>query len=219
MNISKDLFTIQLCNLHHVDELTNLHMCSFGPDEHIPVRLGERFVKAMYSWLVSSGHSFVIGAFAAKRLIGLISVCEQSYTWLMLKACLDEFILSILRKPRLLLDYKLWRRLFRRHNTKNKRAQLIAQYPDVAQITIGLVADEWRGKGVFAALVAEAVQQCKSRGGKAIKVGIYKNNWPSRQAFIKAHWTEIAELETQDTVCYMTFFDEHIIQQLGLFSG
>jgi GNAT superfamily N-acetyltransferase len=134
----------------------------------------------------------------------------------MFKACLPEFVLSVLKNPMLLLDYTLWRRLFRKSDIKNKRAQFISEFPGVAQITIGAVDSEWRGKGVFPALVAALVQQSEKKGSRAIKVGIYKKNWQSRQVFIKGHWKEIVELETADTVFYMKFYDDTLVKHLGL---
>jgi hypothetical protein len=134
----------------------------------------------------------------------------------MFKACFPEFVLSVLKNPMLLIDYKIWRRLFRKPDIKNKRAQFIAEFLGVAQITIGAVDCEWRGKGVFPALVAEIAKQSEKQGSRAIRVGIYKNNRPSRQVFVKGGWREIAELETTDTVFYMKFFDDTIVNQLGI---
>ncbi len=209
-------FIIQVCDAHNVEELTDLHLRSFKPDDHVPVRLGRRYVKATYQWLVSSRYSYVLGAFASGKLVGLVSVCDRSYTWLMFKACWPEFMLSIAGNPGLLLNKKMWERLFRKPDITTKRARFILEFPGVAQITIGAVDDGWRGKGVFPALVGAIVEQSEKKGSRAIRVGIYKNNRSSRQVFIKGGWKEIKELETMETVFYMKIFDGAIAAQLGI---
>ena len=74
-------------------------------------------------------------------------------------------------------------------------------------MTIGAVDADFRGAGVFPALVEATRTTSKTRGSKAIRAGIYKTNTPSRRVFIKSGWTETAALETEDTVFYVSRLD------------
>ena len=106
-------FTIRLATSADVDALTELHCASFTPQDHVPVMLGDRYVRATYHWLVMSAISYVLVADDGGRIVGLIAVADRSFTGPMFKACMGEFVLSITRHPGLLLQGKLWRRLFR----------------------------------------------------------------------------------------------------------
>jgi GNAT superfamily N-acetyltransferase len=133
----------------------------------------------------------------------------------MFKACLGEFVFSIARHPGLLLQGKLWQRLFRRPDV-TLQGQHIADYPGMAQMTIGAVDASYRGQGVFPALVEASRTFSKKRGSRAIRAGIYKTNMPSRRVFIKSGWIETPALETADTVFYVSYIDPAFPIELGL---
>jgi GNAT superfamily N-acetyltransferase len=208
-------FIIRLATHKDVDALTDLHCSSFRPEEHIPFLIGKRYVKATYRWQVKGKKAYTLLAESNGRIIGLVAVCDGPFTVPMFKACLGEFIFCLARNPLLLLKKKLWLRLFRRPDLSDK-GRIIADYPGFAQMTIGVVDADFRGKGVFPALVEATKAISKSRGSRAIRAGIYKKNLSSRRVFIKGGWIETPELETTDTVFYVAYLDPEFPKELGI---
>ncbi len=209
------LFSIRLATIADIDGLTELHIASFEPEDHIPVRLGKNYVRATYQWLVTSGMSYVLVADTGHQIVGLIAVSDRAFTAPMFKACVKEFVLAILRNP-LLLGYRdLWRRLFRRPDATSQ-GRHIADYPGMAQMTIGAVDENYRGYGVFPALVEATCTYSEERGSRAIRAGIYRENMPSRRVFIKLGWIETPILETRDTVFYVMFLDPTLSEEIGI---
>jgi hypothetical protein len=206
---------IRLARAEDVEALTELHCACFGPEDHVPVMLGRHYVRANYQWLVTSGMSYVLVMDDGGRIVGLVGMADRSFSGPMFKACIGEFIWSVLRHPRLLLERRLWRRLVRRESA-GERGERIASYPGMAQMTIGAVAADYRGRAVFPALVDATRAYSKERGSRGIRAGIYKSNMPSRRVFIKSGWLEMPELETTDTVFYVSFLDPAFAQELGI---
>jgi hypothetical protein len=193
---------IRQATRNDVAALTELHCSCFRPEDHVPMMLGKGYVRATYRWLVTGHHSYCLAAEVGGKLVGLVAVCDGPFARPMFLACLPEFLTSLLRSPRLVLQKSLWARLFRRSDgsSASKRTLDLAS---VAQMTIGAVSAECRGLGVFPSLV-EAVESCSaSRGSRAVRAGIYKTNQSSRRAFMKRGWVETPELETEDTVFYV----------------
>jgi GNAT superfamily N-acetyltransferase len=86
----------------------------------------------------------------------------------------------------------------------------------MAQMTSGAVLADYRGNGVFPALVDATKSFSKARGSRAIRTGIYKANMSSRRVFIKCGWIETPELETSDTVSFVTYLDPDFQKELGV---
>jgi hypothetical protein len=212
--MTKSDFLIRLAGFDDVDALTDLHCASFTPQEHVPVMLGKRYVHATYRWLVSSDMTYVLVADADGQIVGLVAVADRSFTGLMFKACLKEFVHSIADNPSLLLNLDLWRRLFRRPDV-SKQGRYMADYPGMAQMTIGAVDSNYRGQAIFPTLVEATRHHSKIRGSRAIRAGIYKSNMPSRRVFIKSGWVETRVLETSDTVFYVAYLDLSLPDELG----
>jgi ribosomal protein S18 acetylase RimI-like enzyme len=208
-------FEIRLATLDDVPALTKLHCDSFGPQDHVPVLLGKNYVRANYRWLVTSQESYGLVADAGAKIIGLVAVCDKPFTRPMFLACLPEFIVSILRSPRLLFKSNLWNRLLRRPDI-SKTSKSIADYPGFAQMTIGAVDANYRGGGVFPALVEATKTYSEARGSRAIRAGVYKTNRPSRRVFIKSGWVDTPELETNDTVFYVYYIDYDFPNKIGV---
>jgi hypothetical protein len=206
---------IRLAEIRDLDKLTDLHCASFKPEDHIPVMLGKRYVRATYKWLTTSPDAYTLVAEIDNRLVGLVAVCDKSFTKPMFMACLGEFILSIFSKPTLLFQVKLWARLFR-HSDSSTKGEFIAVYPGMAQMTIGAVDANYRGKAIFPTLVEATKTYSKARGTRGIRAGIYKANESSRRVFIKGGWIETKELETPDTVFYVAYLDPTFPKELGI---
>lgn len=200
-------YMIRKACLSDIEAMTKLHCESFCREEHVPVMLGKRFVRATYRWLVSSKKSYALVADSDGKIIGLVAVCDGPFTRAMFIACFPEFMLSILKNPMLILNKNLWKRLLRRPEVTQSSRKVIDQ-SGFAQMTIGAVDKKCRGKGVFPELVEETKSESMRRGSRAIRAGIYKKNRPSRSVFIKGGWLETPELETEDTVFYVAYFDK-----------
>lgn len=208
-------FTIRLATGADVDALTELHLRSFRPDQHVPVLLGGRYVHATYRWLVSSDMTYVLVAETDKGFAGLISVADRSFTRPMFRYCLKEFMLAILGNPLLLVNRSLWQRLFRQ-SSMTPEGQRIADHPAMAQMTIGAVDSGHRGLGVFPALVEATRSHSRARGARGIRAGVYRSNSSSLRVFVKSGWTEIPALQAADTVFFVAFLDRDYANELGI---
>jgi hypothetical protein len=212
--IEDSSINIRLATLDDLEDVTRLHLASFRPNDHVPVMLGTRYVQATYKWQISSPVAYTLVAESNGKIVGLVGMCDKSFTRPMFMACLGEFFLSLLRNPSLLFQRKLWQRLLR-VSKSSSTGEKIAQYPGMAQMTIGAVDAGFRGFGVFPALVDATRSFSKARGSKAIRAGIYKENNSSRRVFIKGGWIESKELETSDTVFYVSYLDPEFSKELG----
>lgn len=206
---------IRMAGIQDINKLTDLHCASFKPEDHVPVMLGKRYVKATYKWLVTSPDAYSLVAEIDNKLVGLIAVCDKPFTKPMFMACLGEFILSILTKPALLFQKNLWQRLLR-HSYSSAKSELIANHPKMAQMTIGAVDANYRGLAIFPALVEATKSYSKARGSRGIRAGIYKTNSSSLRVFIKGGWIETKELETPDTIFYVAYLDPSFPKELGI---
>lgn len=207
---------IRLAEIQDIEKLTDLHCASFKPEDHVPMMLGRDYVKATYRWLVTNKKSYALVADYNGKIVGLVAMCDSSFTLPMFIACLPEFIQSLLRDPSLIITGRLWKRFFRRPDVSGNKSKKIVQYPNVAQMTIGAVDSSFRGKSIFPHLISSTKEFSKNRGSRAIRAGVYKTNMPCRRAFVKDGWIETPELETHDTVFYMSFLDNSIEDELDL---
>ena len=209
-------FVIRAATRSDAQALTTLHCAAFQPGEHIPVLLGRDYVLATYRWLTNTNEGYCLVADCGDKLIGFIGIYDSSYVRPMFFACLPAMIGSILRRPGLLLEARLWRRLLRRPDVAiaGKR---VGDRSGFAQVTAVAVDAEHRHGGVFLALVDAAYAYSKNRGSRAIRSGVYKTNEPSRWAFKKAGWIETPELETKDTVFCVRTIDREFLSDLTPF--
>jgi ribosomal protein S18 acetylase RimI-like enzyme len=207
--------SIRLATMEDVDAITELHCASFHPEDHVPMILGKRYVRATYKWHVCGKPAYTLVAEFDGKTVGFMAACRGSYTLRMFVACLGEFILCLIKNPLLLFNKKLWRRLFRRPMSL-KRGKKITDHPEFGQLTIGAVDANFRGKGIYPTLVEAHKSIGKTRGIRALCAGIYKNNHSARRVFIKGGWIETPELETPDTVFYVAYLDTLFMDELGI---
>jgi len=206
---------IRLATIYDINKLTDLHCNSFKPEEHVPMMLGRNYVKATYKWQVLSKDAYVLVSEKENNIIGLVAVCDGSFTKAMFVACLPEFIQGLLLKPKLIFKKMLWKRLFRRPEL-TRDFDLKDDLIDFAQMTIGAIDKNYRGTGMFCDLIQATKIFSKNRGSKAIRAGVYKKNLSSRRVFIKSGWVEVPEFETEDTIFYVSFFDKSLAIRFGI---
>lgn len=190
-----------------IEAITDLHRASFSGNEHVPVMLGRRYVKATITWQVVSAHAYMLVAEAEGRIVGFFGVCDSAYAWPMFKSCLRSFVVSLLRNPFLLFEKTLWTRLVRHSGDAYDTARKVLACSDVAQGIIGAVDAQFRGHGIFARLMESTMETSSARGSKAIVGGVYRENSSSRRVFIKSGWIEIPCPATSETVFYVAMLD------------
>lgn len=207
-------FEIRLALPSEIDRLTELHVAAFTPENNIPALLGRRYVRATYRWLVTSKLAYTLVAVAQDKIIGLVAVADISFTKPMFKACLREFLRSLALEPSLFFKKRLRQRLIQGEGRTAELGRIIANYPCIAQMTIGMVEREFRGQGIFPALIEATKDVSRSRGSRAIRAGVYKTNRQSRRTFEKVGWVEMPELETADLVFYVAYLDSNLAKEL-----
>lgn len=121
-------------------------------------------------------------------------------------ACLPEFFISLLLKPSLIVNRELWSRLLRvfkilriERGVFNKEA--------FAQLIIGTVASDYRGKGIFSRLIEATKQYSSEQGIKILGTAIYKKNTVTQNILIKGGWNIVPVLETNETVYFVYNLD------------
>jgi len=204
---------IREATIEDLGSITDLHCRSFTPADHVPMILGRRYITATYRWLLNSDRAYILVAEIDNKIVGLVAVCDGSFTKSMFLATLPEFILGIVSRPQRILSKQLWKRLFRKPD-KLMRGHNIQEIPGFAQLTIVAVDSKYRGQGIFGGLVEKTRDMSKLRGSRAIRAGIYENNISSRKAFIKAGWQEAEYLKTKDTVFYVAILDDEFKKDL-----
>src|SRR4030067_3167158 len=153
-------FNIRLATKKDLDFLVYLHYESFKTEEHIPMLLGKKYVRATYSWHINCINADIMIAESQGKVMGYMGFCDGSYTFPMFVACLPEFVISLLSKPCLFFNKRLWQRYLRRsYNNGN-----VYDGPGFAQLTIGAVDADYRGRGVYPALVEASKEYCRARG-------------------------------------------------------
>jgi GNAT superfamily N-acetyltransferase len=205
---------VRLATIHDVDALTDLHLASFQREEHVLMILGRSYVKATYSWLVTSKHAYALVADLTGQIIGLLGVCDSPFAWPMFKACSGALFLSVAKNPSLLLEKKIWQRVFRRPQHRKTPGGGIFKLHGIAQMTIGAVDVRYRGHGIFGRLIEASKETSRPRGTRAIVAGVYKRDSSSRRVFIKSGWPEVPELETPQTVFYLSLLESVLSDDL-----
>jgi GNAT superfamily N-acetyltransferase len=208
-------FTTRLATPADVDSLTELHCASFSPEENILAILGKQYVRAMHRWQVSDKKAYTLVAESEGRIIGFLGHHDGPYTWSMFRACFGEFLLSMLKNPLLVFNKALWQRLFLRTHSADDAWNRLANCPGVERGTNGAVDAEFRGKGVFPALLEASKAVAESRGTRAILGGVYKRNRRMQRAQMKAGFVETG-LETPDTAYLAFFLDPTLPKELGI---
>jgi GNAT superfamily N-acetyltransferase len=207
VNMSHSKIEIRPAIKNDIEEISNLHCLSFSSEDHIPVLFGKRYIRATYRWQILNKRAYTLVATVENKIVGVVAVCNTSFTFPMFIACLPELTISLILNPSLLINHKLWSRLLRRSRNSNKENHIVKPNR-FAQMTIGFVASDYRGKGIFPRLVEATKVYSLNRGSIGIRAGVYKTNSSSRNVFIKGGWEIYPEMETTDTVYYIVYLNK-----------
>jgi hypothetical protein len=203
--------TIRMATRTDVEAMAKLHLASFSPDEHLGTLLGPGFVRASYHWHVSDNAAYAIVAELDARIVGLLGMCDGPFTTRMILGCLPAFVGALARRPRLLVDRGLSKRLTRAKASEEWVGRFCSTR-GVAQMTIGAVDAAARGHSVFPALIKRCEDISRSRGIGAVRAGVYRLNESCRRAFVKSGWTEVPALGSEDTVFFVRAFSADLLQ-------
>lgn len=196
--------TMRLATADDVEALAELHCACFEPDDHLPVILGRPFIQAMYHWQVSYERAYTLVAESGGELIGLAGACDGPFTAPMLRACLRPLLASLARNPRLVLDRRLWRRLYGSREALDRRARRMLGRPGVAHLTTGAVDARFRGKGIIGELVEALEAISQSRGSIALCVGVRRTNRAIQRSFDQLGWSEVPVSEGSELLYFIT---------------
>jgi hypothetical protein len=203
--------TIRIATPADVEAMAQLHLASFSPDEHLGALLGARFVRASYRWHVIADTAYVIVAESDGKLVGLLGMSDGPFTKRMILGCLPAFLGALARRPRLLMDRRLWSRLARA-KTSAEWVNRFCSTLGVAQLTFVAVDAAARGHSVFPSLIKRCEDISRSRGSRAVRVGVYWWNQRCRRAFVKNGWVEVPALGSKDTVFFVRVFGADLLQ-------
>jgi hypothetical protein len=203
---------IRLASKYDVEAMTKLHLSSFSPDEHLGALLGPAFVRASYLWHVTDECAYVIIAEMDGKLLGLLGMCDGSFTMRMIRGCWQAFLGALIRRPLLLIDRRLWSRITRTQ-AHSEWVNEFCSTSGVAQMTIGAVDVGARGHNVFPSLIRSCEKISKERGIVAVRAGLYRRNAPCQRAFVKSGWVEFPELGSAETIYFVFVSNSELLKR------
>ncbi len=190
--------------LSDLDAIVRLHHESFSADDSLVGLLGPGYVRAAWKWAIESPLNTTLVADDDGRLEGVMSICERSYFGPLLGETRGALVRALLRRPWIVFDGKLRRRL-RRQGAPARRMPLAPG--DSAQVFLVAVARAARGRGVFGFLSAAVVEHARVRGLRIVRAGVRRENLPSQRAFTEGGWVELPGEATADTLVCARILD------------
>lgn len=176
-----------------LDELVRLHLHCFSKDEHLVLKLGPRFLGAVYRWFLTSPETMVLVARLGARIVGFTALASRPYNLPMLRACKWAALLGILRRPWLLLHSEWLRRLFGGLSIPTG-----APGGKVAQIAFTGVDHEFQGQGIGRMLKDASIRVCRAWGAASVVTGIHRENHRAKALNIQAGFVEVPEASTRE---------------------
>jgi hypothetical protein len=202
--------TVRLATNADVDAMVRLHLGTFSPAEHLGSLLGPAFVRASYVWHVTDESAYVLVAELGDALVGLLGMCDRSFTGPMLRGCARTLVAALGRRPKLLIDRRLWARLARANASPDWVKRFCAT-AGVAQMSIGAVDANLRGRSVFSTLIGSCEAMSRQRGLVAIRAGVYRSNSQCQRAFQRNGWTEVDALACDETVYFVRVLNPDLL--------
>lgn len=156
-----------------LEEITALHLECLSPSVNLASLLGAAFVRAAHRWFITSETTCVIKATVDGELAGFTTLSETPYTVPMLLACRRQALASLLLRPWLLLDSRVFWRLMSRLRRSSSEA---VGGKNVAQVGFTAVSPRFRRRGVGARLKAASIDECRRRGSSGLLTGVAAGN-------------------------------------------
>lgn len=198
-------FRLRLGGADDVTAMVDLHLESFGPEEHVAVLLGPRYLAQTYLGLVASEGSFVMVAERGHRVVGILGVSRVRATRGRRLARLGAFARALIARPRLLLSRQLWARVAGERSS----TPALLDRGDIARGAIGAVAVGERRRGVWLKLLAAATLESRRRGYRGFAAGMYAANTAIRRSVERQGWL-LCPGESETLVWYCCPFDEEL---------
>ncbi len=192
-------FKIRLANLKDLDSLVELHWKSFSKEEHLAVRLGKAFIRAVYKWFITSPYTFTVVAEDGGQIIGLTTICDRAYSSLMFKNTLKNVIWGTLTHPSLLFNEELVGRLSTFLQRKKDVGEDSGDNTGVSHLAFIAVDKSARGKGIGIELLLFVKKVSRQRGNLKMRAGVYKGNAASIKMFQKGGFEIVPALESVRT--------------------
>jgi ribosomal protein S18 acetylase RimI-like enzyme len=199
--------SIRRADVEDIPLLTALHCRAFKEKSHAALALGPEFIRAMYSWQVTGPGEFVLLAVKDGAIAGFVAMSRGNYRRNMIRSCWRSALKVFLTHPSFEVFRSVKRSVTRRRVARQAGA-ILAPIPEPFELSFIAVDERFRGCGIAPQLIHAAEEDVAARGGKAIVVGVYKENSASRRAFTKAGYCETPALETQDTVTFVRRFTQ-----------
>src|SRR5688572_14558771 len=154
---------------------------------------GRAFLCAAYRWYSDSSEAFTLVADIGGRVEGSCTVNRGSY-YIVFRRNVRALVTSVFRRPGLLLNKAVWRRL---GALRRKRGRIAG---DAAYLAYLSVSDAGRRAGIGKALVTAAIDECGRRGWGEIVTAIHRDNVPARFMYKILGFEEFGELTHDDLV-------------------
>jgi ribosomal protein S18 acetylase RimI-like enzyme len=170
--VTRDI-EIRRGRLVDVDSVVDLHYRVFDERTHLTMLFGRSFLHAAYRWYSDSPDAFTVVGTVKGRLEGACAVNQGSY-YMVFRKNTGALVRAILRKPGVLFNRAVWRRLatlrFRYASTAANRAYL-------AYLA---VSPAGREAGIGKDLITAAIAECRRRGWVDIMTATHRDNVPAR---------------------------------------
>jgi ribosomal protein S18 acetylase RimI-like enzyme len=176
-----------------VERLVDLHCQVFDERTHLAMLFGRAFLRAAYQWYSDSPEAFALVAEVDGEVRGSCTVNRGSY-YVVFRRNVRALVGSVFRKPSVLLNRAVWRRL---GALRPKRGRTVG---DVAYLAYLTVSDAGRRAGIGKALVTAAIEECGRRRWGEMVTAFHRDNVPARLMYKSLGFEEFAELTHDDLV-------------------
>ncbi len=194
---SPPTFRIRKAKDADIDMLTAIHLRSFDARDHLVVRLGKKYVKAMYKFFINSPYTYVLLAEDSEKCLGLIGGSDRMYNGLLFRATLRQAIIGIITHPWLMFDRELIERFLKIITRKKLFGETTAHETGVGYLAFSGIETSARGMGLGNALYRQAMLECIDLGCKKVRLGARpKTNIGPTKIAQRYGFRVIPELET-----------------------
>ena len=176
-----------------VERLVDLHYRVFDERTHLAMLFGRTFVHAAYRWYSDSPEAFTLVAHVGGQAEGSCTVNRGSY-YVVFRRNIRALVGSLLRKPGVLVNKAVWRRL---GALRRKRGHTAG---DVAYLAYLTVSDAGRRGGSGKVLVAAAIEECRRRRWGEVVTAIHRDNVPARFMYKTLGFEDFPDLTHDDLV-------------------